>query len=144
MLKNYKLYFQYISYLQYPLMVIALYFAYEPLLNELSSYWTSINKSLLFMGLGISFSTLQDTTKTQNKLSRIVYQNPKYAKIFIIYIILLTLFFLLFGLYGFLFSKNEKVNEISVGLVVMGIGMLGMLKVVIEMAAYHSQQNKEE
>ncbi len=144
MLKNYKLYFQYLSYLQYPLMVIALYFAYEPLLNDIGSYWKSINKSLLFMGLGISFSTLQDSTKTQNKLSRIIYQNPKYAKIFIIYVMLLTLFFLVFGLYGFLFSKNENVNDISLGIVVMGIGMLGMLKLVIEMAAYHSEQKTEQ
>jgi len=96
------------------------------------------------MGLGISFSTLQDTTKTQNKISKIVYQNPKYAKIFIIYVMLLTLFFLLFGLYGFLFTDNVNVNEISVGLIVMGIGMLGMLKMVIEMAAYHSQQKTEK
>lgn len=144
MLKNYKLYFQYLSYLQYPLMAIALYFAYEPLLNEIDSYWKSMNKSLLFMGLAVSFSTLQDATKTQNKLSRIVYQNPKYAKIFIIYVILLTLFFLLFGLYGFLFSTNKNINDISLGIVVMGIGMLGMLKLVIEMAAYHSQQNTAE
>ena len=63
------------------------------------------------MGLGISFSTLQDTTKTQNKISKIVYQNPKYAKIFIIYVILLTLFFLSFGLFGFLFSQNANMQS---------------------------------
>lgn len=57
---------------------------------------------------------------------------------------LLTLFCLLFGLYGFLFSTNEKLNQISVGLVVLGIGILGMLKMAIEMAAYHSQQKLEE
>lgn len=93
------------------------------------------------MGLGISFSTLQDTTKTQNKLSKIIYQNPKYAKAFIIYVILLTLLFLSFGLYGFLFSQNTNINDISLGLVVMGIGMLGMLKMIIEMAEYQ-QKNK--
>lgn len=141
MLKNYKLYFQYLSYLQYPLMLMGLYFAYEPLLNDINSLWESYNKCLLFIGLGISFSTLQDSTKTQNKLSRIVYQNPKYAKIFIIYVILLTLFFLILGFYGFLFSINEKINQVSVGLLVMGIGMLGMLKMVLEMAVYHRKEN---
>jgi len=107
MLKNYKLYFQYMSYLQYPLMIIATYFAYEPLLFEIDTYFESINKSLLFMGLAISFSSLQDTTKTQNKLSRIVYQNPIYAKTFIIYVMILTFVLLSFGIYGFLFSTND-------------------------------------
>ncbi len=144
MLKNYKLYFQYLSYLQYPLMVIALYFAYAPLFFGSDNFFESFNKSFLFIGLGVSFSTLQDVTKTQNKLSRIVYQNPKYAKIFILYMFLLTAFCLLFGLYGFLFSTNEKVNQISVGLVVLGIGVLGMLKMAIEMAIYHSQQKSEK
>ena len=96
------------------------------------------------MGLGISFSTLQDVTKTQNKLSKIVYQNPKYAKLFIVYVFLLTLFCLLFGLYGFLFSSNHKINQISIGFVVLGIGILGMLKTAIEMAEYHSQQNTKK
>jgi len=141
MLKNYKLYFQYMSYLQYPLMIIATYFAYEPLLFEIDTYFESINKSLLFMGLAISFSSLQDTTKTQNKLSRIVYQNPIYAKTFIIYVMILTFVLLSFGIYGFLFSTNEKVNQISLGIVVFGIGML---KMVIEMAAYHSNKNTEK
>ena len=142
MLKNYKLYFQYLSYLQYPLMLIGLYFAYEPIIFDMEIFWESINKSFLFMGLAISFSTLQDSTKTQNKLSRIVYQNPKYAKIFIVYLILLTLFCLIFGVYGFLFSKIEQINQVSLGVLVLGIGMLGMLKMAFEMAAYHSKENQ--
>lgn len=146
MLKNYKLYFQYLSYLQYPLLVVAIYFAYQPLFYDLSyeQVWKTFNKSLIFIGLGISFSTLQDTTKTQNKLSRIVYQNPIYAKAFIIYLILLTLCCLLLGLYGFLYREGDKINEISLGLIVLGIGILGMLKAALEMAAYHSQQNTAE
>ena len=65
MLKNYKQFFQYLSYAQYPLMLVALYFAYEPLISgveSLDTLFEAYNKSLLFMGLGISFSTLQDTT----------------------------------------------------------------------------------
>lgn len=82
MLKSYKLFFQYLSYLQYPLLIIALYFTSESLIYDLdkNQVLESLNKGLLFIGLGISFSTLQDITKTQNKLSRVVYQNPKYAK----------------------------------------------------------------
>lgn len=93
------------------------------------------------MGLAISFSTLQDTTKTQNKLSLRVYQNPKYAKYFIIYLVLLTLTFLIFGIFGLLFSKNENFQAIAFGSITLGIGMIGMLKVAIEMAEYHGKKH---
>ena len=49
-----------------------------------------------------------------------------------------------FGIYGFLFSKHTQINQISLGMTVMGIGMLGMLKMVIEMATYQRQQKTQE
>ena len=64
-----KLLFHYISYLQYPLMLIALYFAFKPYFNgleitneKIDLIFRNLNNMLIFMGLGISFSTLQDAT----------------------------------------------------------------------------------
>lgn len=81
---NFKLVFQYISYLQYPLMLVALYFSFIPYLSgleklreNLTLLFDNLNSALIFMGLGISFSSLQDTTKAQNKLSLNIWQNPK-------------------------------------------------------------------
>ena len=91
------------------------------------------------MGLAISFSTLQDTNKTQNKLSLRIYQNPKYAKLFIIYVIILTISILIFGVFGLLFSQNENFQEIAFGCIVLAIGMIGLLKVVLEMAENHKK-----
>jgi hypothetical protein len=72
-MKETKLIFHYISYLQYPLMMIAMLFALKPYIFGFETLFSDFNKMLVFMGLGISFSTLQDTTKTQNKLSLKIY-----------------------------------------------------------------------
>ena len=73
---NFRLIFQYLSYLQYPLMIIGLYFFIVPYLYGIdalkenpSLIFSNFNFGFIFMGLGLSFSSLQDTTKTQNKFS---------------------------------------------------------------------------
>ncbi|MCA6074330.1 hypothetical protein [Fulvivirga sedimenti] len=135
-MKKATLFFHRISYLQYPLMLIALYFIIQPYygFQDALGY---INKGLVFMGLGVTFSTLQDTTKTQNKLSLRIYQNPTYARIFIIVMIALILFFLVVGLIGLFAASDAKLSEVSLGMIVMGVGMIGMLKAVFEMADNH-------
>jgi hypothetical protein len=140
---EFKKYFQAISYLQYPFMVLALFYAYKPLFNGLENILADFNHTLIWMGLGISFSTLQDTTKTQNKLSLKVWQNPKYAKIFIYTFALFTLFLLVFGIFGIFLSSSEVLKEVAFGLIVLAIGLLGMLKAAIEMAENHAPKNKD-
>jgi hypothetical protein len=140
---EFKKYFQAISYLQYPFMVLALFYAYKPLFNGLESILADFNHALIWMGLGISFSTLQDTTKTQNKLSLKVWQNPKYAKVFIYTFGLFTLFLLVFGVFGIFLSSSVVLKEVAFGLIVLAIGLLGMLKAAIEMAENHATRNED-
>ncbi len=139
-----KLLFHYISYLQYPLMFIALYFAFKPYLNgfEASAHsidliFESLNKMLIFMGLAISFSTLQDTSKTQNKLSRKIWEHPKKGKITIVILALFTLFLVALGLISLFNIHDTRLKELSIGIIVLGIGLVGMLKTTIEMFEYH-------
>ncbi|UZR99724.1 hypothetical protein [Chondrinema litorale] len=141
---NTKQIFQYISYLQYPLMLIALFYAFRPYtyglgLKPETSYllFKDINNVLVFMGLGISFSTLQDTTKTQNKLSRKIWENPKKGKIAIFAISLMTLFIIVNGLIGYFSTTDSKLKELSSGIIILGIGMIGLLKSAIEMFENH-------
>ena len=82
-------------------MLLALYFAFKPILIGLDQvrenpaiYFENMNLVLIFMGLGVSFSALQDTTKTQNKLSRKIYQDPVKGKILIVAIIIMIGLFL--------------------------------------------------
>ncbi len=146
---NIKKLFQAASYLQYPLMLLALFFAAKPYFNgleylahHLDMVITNFNYVLIFAGLGISFSTLQDTTKTQNNFSKKIWENPKKGKVTIIIISCMTLFILAFGVLGFFISSNEKIQELSIGGIVLGIGFIGFLKSAIEVYENHRTDKK--
>ena len=139
-----KLLFHYISYLQYPLMLMALFFAFKPYMNGFTNNQESIdlvfknlNNVLIFMGLGISFSTLQDTTKTQNKMSRKIWENPVKGKLTILAMSLMTLVFIISGLIGYFSASENKLKDLSIGIIILGIGLIGMLKSAIEMFENH-------
>jgi len=141
--------FQIISYLQYPLMLLALFFSVKPyfngieyLINNIEILFKNYNYVLIFMGLGISFSTLQDTTKTQNKLSKKIWENPKKGKKMIAIISGLTLLVLSYGVFGYFITENQKIKELSFGAIVFGIGLIGFLKTAIEVFENHRKDKK--
>ena len=147
---NFKQAFQYISYLQYPLMLTALYFSFIPYLSGFEKLkenpallFDNLNSALIFMGLGISFSSLQDTTKTQNKVSLHIWQNPKKGKIAIILMCMMIMLFLLLGLIGYFSSEQGVLKDMSVGIIVLALGMFGFLKSAIEMFENHRKDKNE-
>lgn len=89
------------------------------------------------MGLGISFSTLQDTTKTQNNFSKRVWESPKKGKIALLIMSMMSLSTILFGVYGLYVSEKESIKELSFGFIVLGIGLIGLLKTAIEVFENH-------
>lgn len=97
----------------------------------------NINIFLLFMGLGISFSSLQDPTKTQNNFSKKVWQDPKKGKYFIYLICATIVVTLITGLIGFFVTNEGILHELSVGAIVLSLGMFGLLKTAIEMFENH-------
>lgn len=129
--------FQKISYLQYPLMFIAIGFALMPYIEGFDQALFYLNYTLVFLGLGISFSTLQDTTKTQNKISLRIWQDPAKARVLISGYSIITLLTIIVGIIGMFSAPDRVLSEISLGLIVLGIGMLGMLKSMIEMFENH-------
>ena len=129
--------FQVISYLQYPFMLIALVYTVVPFFSGLDQFWSWVNQGLIFAGLGISFSTLQDTRKTQNELSRKVWQDPKKAKRMLLVMSLTALVLLCAGLYGFLIAKEGIVKEVAFGTLMLGISYIGLIKAAIEMHEHH-------
>ena len=134
---NIKQFFHYVSYLQYPMMAVGLYFVLQPYFNDFNEMFNSLNRALVFVGLGISLSTLQDTTKTQNEASRKIWESPKKGKLFLILMSAMTLFFIVSGLFGIFASEEAILSELSLGLVVIGIGFLGILKAGSEMFENH-------
>lgn len=136
-MRNVKNLFHKISYLQYPLMLIALFYTFVPYISGFDVFWQSINQALIFAGLGISFSTLQDTTKTQNNFSKKIWEDPKKGQRALMFIFISALAMLAFGLYGFFVAKNGIVKEVAFGTLMLGIGYIGLLKSAIEMFENH-------
>lgn len=147
---NLKQIFHYISYLQYPLMIIALYYAFKPYFTgleeafrDMETVLAAINNMMVFMGLGVSFSTLQDTEKTQNKVSRKIWEDPQKGKIFIGIFAAVTAFVIITGLVEFIAARGTMFEEVSFGMIVLGLGFLGMLKAMVEMHENHRKDRKE-
>ncbi|KAF1718013.1 hypothetical protein CSC74_03695 [Pseudoxanthomonas yeongjuensis] len=129
--------FQIISYLQYPLLLIALGYMVYPYFIGFDTFWPSLNNALIFSGLGVGFSTLQDTTKTQNEFSKKVWQSPRKGMIALVAISATTLIFLLLGIYGLYVAKGGILKEVSFGVLTLGLGYVGLLKAAIEMHEHH-------
>ncbi len=134
--------FQKVSYLQYPLMFTTMYYILKPYFIGFDTIFVNYNYALIFMGLGISFSTLQDTTKTQNEFSKKVWENPKKGKLALMIISFWALFLILIGFYGVYISENENLKQLSYGIIVLGIGIVGLLKSAIEMFENHRLDKK--
>ena len=133
--------FHLISYLQYPLLLVALGYMAHPYFAGLDTFWQtfwpSVNNALIFSGLAISFSTLQDTTKTQNNFSKKIWENPRKGMLALWVISATTLAFLAVGMYGLYVSKGGIVKEVSFGVLMLGLGYVGLLKTAIEMHEHH-------
>ncbi|MDT0595087.1 hypothetical protein [Glaciecola petra] len=132
-----KNFFHAISYLQYPLLLVMIYFVVTPLFNDFEEVFVSFNLALVFMGLSVSFSTLQDTSKTQNKASLKVWQSPRKGKLFLTLLGLLAMFFVVMGIMGMLFTFSTILSQIALGMVVTGVSIISMLKAALEMFENH-------
>ena len=130
--------FHWISYLQYPMMAASIYYYYifiKDINNGINI--DAINQILTLFGIALSFSTLQDTTKTQNKLSLRIWQNPKLGSRVLLAMVVFA--FILFGagLAGMFKSTNDAHKQLSIGLIVFGIGWMGLIKAAKEMFENH-------
>ncbi len=145
-MRNPRKIFHLVSYLQYPL-VIAAVICYIPFVvaltnNELD--WNSLNYVLILFGVSLSFSTLQDTKKTQNKISRKIWEHPTKGKIALVFMAIIAFGFIAFGLFTFFQSSTENTENVAVGLVVLGIGFIGILKSSIEMFENHRKDKNPD
>ena len=110
---------------------------FDVIANNFELILTDFNKMLVWMGLSISFPTLQDTTKTQNEFSRKVWEDPRKGKRMLILLIVSIILILTFGIFGYFFADNSMIQEVSFGSIVLGIGLMGMLKAAAEMFENH-------
>ncbi len=135
--------FHHMSFIQYPFLALSLYYVYKPLFDGMGEMWKDYNLGLTFLGIALSFTSFADLTK-RNKLSRFIYGKPKLAKGFLIYAFILFLIIFTFGMYSMFISKNENLNNLSTGIIVLGIGVLGLLRMTIELIQNHSDLRHRE
>ena len=136
--------FQWLSYLQYPAMLVALGYVFKSGLALASAKSAGLmpvyddwNYALLYAGVGIGLSSLQDPTKTQNEISRKVWQDPRKGRWMLMLLATYALGAMALGLIGAYLADNTVVNQLSLGLVAFGLGMVGLLKTAIEMREHH-------
>lgn len=128
--------FHYASFLQYPFLMAALFYSYKPLIIGMENFdkgeiISNYNLVLLFFGIAFSFTSLADITK-RSKLGDKVFGKPKNAKRWIIYICTLILIIFALGIYTMFFAHNEMLKDLSIGLFVFGIGIIGLLRMNLE------------
>lgn len=138
-MKNPKKLFHSISYLQYPFMAASFifYFPFIKSISEGAIEWEHLNYVLIIFGVAISFSTLQDTTKVQNTFSKKVWEDPKKGKIALIVLATTSMLFIALGFLYLFVLKGSQFEDIGVGLIVLGIGLISMLKAALELFDNH-------
>ncbi len=129
--------FQWLSYLQYPAMLVALAYALRPILNGMDGALEAYNSALLYAGVGVGMSSLQDPTKTQNKASRRIWESPRKGRALLWLLAVQALLPIVLGLLGAALVNTAALGQLSLGLVAFGLGMIGMLKTAIEMREHH-------
>lgn len=131
--------FHFISYLQYPLMASSFIF-YIPFMISLGNAepnWADLNNVLILVGVALSLSTLQDTSTTQNNISKRIWESPAKGKITLTMISIFAFLMITAGLSALYLSESPALEAVAVGITVLGIGMIGMLKSAIEMFENH-------
>ena len=149
-MKNIKKLFHGLRYLQYPLVLIAFIFIIKPLFkgfDYLSSnpeyLFNSYSNALMFFGVTLSFSALQDPTKTSLRFEKKIWQNPKRAKVLLSITLITTFIFFAAGFWGFFMSGNY-LKEFAFGSIVLAIGLLGYLKFQIDVFETHKEKTSSQ
>ena len=136
--------FQWVSYLQYPAMLAAI--AYTAKSAWTASHmgpagWSPVfddwNYVLLYAGISVGLSSLQDSTRTQNDVSRRVWQDPRKGRWMLMLLSAYAMGAMVVGLVGAYMAESTVVNQLSLGLMAFGLGMVGLLKTAIEMREHH-------
>ena len=129
--------FQWLSYLQYPALLVAFAYAARPLFNGMQGALDAYNSALLYAGVGVGMSSLQDPAKTQNKMSKRVWEDPRKGGVMLWLISAQALLPIVLGLLGTALAPTTALSQLALGMVAFGLGMIGLLKTAIEMREHH-------
>lgn len=138
-MKDFIKYFHYVSYLQFPFLIIGLYYSYRPLFVGMKDMFSDYNMSLFFFGIGMSFSSLTNMRK-RTKIGDKIYAHPKRAKWWLIYMIVLIIVIFTLATITMFITKDERFQEFGVGLFVLGIGTIGLLRMSLDAIEFYQNE----
>jgi len=130
----------YFNYLQYPFLLLGMGFSLKRYFIENSDKWEDINTSMVFFGIALSFAGLADI-KRIGGMSKKILSNPRNGKLFIIYLSFLSLLIIGIGIYGSIQESNLDLKRKSTGLMILGIGIISLLKMSIELYKSSMENN---
>ncbi len=123
--------FKYIAYINLPLIFIAVYLIYQPLLTgNGEAFNTNLPTALIIMGFALSFTSLRDIKHT-DKMSRYIIERPKVFKIFVLITLAMAIGFTAWG--GYMMFTPEEFS-LGVGFSSFGIGYMALIKSIIDQA----------
>jgi len=125
--------FHYISFIKYPVMLLALFCVYRPAFNDQIDPVVALNTGLILMGVGLGLDSLKDYKKL-NWLDRQVFHRPKIARVYLAILGILIFSFIILGVFEYFSTQESKLKELSIGMIVFGIGAIGFLKSGIQAA----------
>lgn len=131
---NSKKYFNIISYFGIPFYLFGIYFLILFFLDHHN--WELLNNFLILLGIGLTFSSLKDSTRKVSFITRQIFGNEILGILLVFFISALIVYMILFGLSVLFFSETYRSESIGVGMIVLGIGMIGYLKYIVERMRY--------
>ena len=130
--------FRYIAFLNIPLMIIGMFFLYEPLFHapSLAAYKEGVSKAFIFIGFGMTFTSLRDVKKI-DKFGRYFLERPKLFKP---YYYISLLIGLLSTFIGIILMFYDAHLQLGVGVTSFGVGYVSLIKSLADQAKkeYHS------
>lgn len=129
--------FQWLGYLRYAALLVALFQAFRPVPDDMQGMAEACNAVLLYAGVGIGMSSLQDPTRTQNTVWRKVWEDPCKGGWMPGVLAMQALLSIALGLLGTVLAGSTVPAQLSLGLVAFGLGMIGLLKTAMEMRGHH-------
>ncbi|SDM57982.1 hypothetical protein SAMN05421823_11633 [Catalinimonas alkaloidigena] len=133
------LFFRYISYANLPFMLGGLFYVYRPLLFEGYNLLEDISFAFILMGFGLSLVSLRDLDRV-DKISRWVMERERVFQVYIYTLLAVCCFGLVMGSYALVKASTADGRLLGVGLLSIALGMLGLIKSLIDQADYLKQK----
>lgn len=128
---NARAFFRLLRYAQHLCISVAVYYGilFVWRLFEHEPQWGALNLLLVYAGVALILSTLQET---QTDLFHRIGQSPMKVKVFLGFMGTAAAAFFLAGIAGSMAAPNTPIRDIAVGCILMSVGMMNQVKVASE------------